>query len=818
MALTLSELITESAEKYADRIFVIDRELYRRKSYTYGQIYSQAGSLCAFFAKKGISKGDKVVIYLPNSSDYASLLWACALSGVIAVPVDFNNTLDFAAKIYRITHAKMVFCSIFKTPDNCRKCYQEEINKIYDEYAGFNTERIAAPEDVFEIVYTSGTTAEPKGAILTHKNIAANVKSMEESIDFEIQHSSLLSILPLSHLFEQTAGFFFPSAYGASITYIQSRKSSAIIKAFREENIQIMVTVPLFLETIKEKIEFEAEKAGKLETLGKNLDRFSDYPLAVKKIMFSEIRSKLGKLKYLISGGAALDAETAIFWKNLGYDVLQGYGLTETSPVLTCNFIGKNKYGTVGMPLPGIEIKIAEDGEILAKGDNVFSGYYENPQETEKTLKKGWIYTGDLGNFDEDGFLKITGRKKNIIISPSGLNVYPEDIEKVLNHLDKVKDSAVIGLDGGKNLAGIILSDEKINAEALLKQANSRLMQHQYLSRIIQWPEEDFPRTTTRKIIRRKVEEKLNEMLAQKKEIKKEPIKDPLVKMLSEVLETSPKKIAEKTLLKDMGLDSLKRIDLAVKIEEVYDLEEFNEDEITEKTKVRDLRKIIEQSKGYKPESGISPLNSDIFDFARFGFQESTFFISSILYSREVKGIENLALIPKNQPVIFIANHTSILDSFSIFKSLPLRCRLNLHPAGAKDFFFEGENRGLGIIGRIGFNVFSFSRTSGIKQSLRDFGEIINRGGNILIYPEGTRSYTGELMPFKLGIGLIAWHMQVPVVPIKLEGLHHILPRGRIMPKSGHVKVIIGKPIKFSKMQSFGEISDILHKELEKLK
>jgi len=820
----IAELIKKAVNDYANKEFIIERELYRRKSYTYQQVYEKAISICAYFEKNKIKKGDKIIIYLPNSIDYVSLLWACALSGVIAVPIDFNNNTDFILKVDKQVKSKLIFCSIFKSPlfEKKKQIYQEEMEKVYSIIAE-NLKELAKKldeEDIFEIVYTSGTIAEPKGVVLTNKNLVSNIKASEKIVDFNVKGYSFLSILPLSHLFEQNVGFFLPMSIGIRIIYNFSRKSSAILRTINEENIKAMVTVPLFLQMLKEKIENEAEKSGKKEKLEKSLARFSNSPNILKKIIFLGIRKKLGKLKYFICGGAELDFEVEKFWRNLGFTVLQGYGLTETSPVLTCNLIKENKIGSVGKPLEGIEIRLAEDKEILAKGNNVFNGYYKNPEKTRNTLKNGWIYTGDLGSFDENGFLYITGRKKNIIISSSGLNVYPEDIEKILNELLNIKDSVVIGLDGGKKLIAVLLSDEKLNTEAVLKEANLKLQSHQILSQIIQWHEEDFPRTTTKKIIRRKIEEQLNTILVRKYPKEKHLITDKIIKLISEALEINVEKINEKSNLQSLGMDSLKRIDLAVKIEEVFDIEEFNEDEITNKTSISSLRKIIEKSRSEKPETGINFLNSKIFSPLRVALQNISFFASSLLYTREVEGFENFKLIPKNQSVIFIVNHVSLLDSFSVFKTFPLKFRINTYPAGAKDFFFETSNplmRLLGLVGRIGFNVFSFSRTSNIKQSLRDFAEIINRGGNIIIYPEGTRSKTGKLLPFKEGIGLLAWNMQVPIVPIKIEGLQDILPRDASFPKTGHIKVKVGKPMTFTKMNSPHQITEKLYKEMQKL-
>ena len=805
--MTLSELIKKAVTDYGDNTFIIDRELYRRKVYSYDEIFEQAKSLCIFFKEKGITKGNKIIIYLPNSSNYASLLWACALSGVTAIPIDFNSNTEFVSLIYKKTSSKLVFCSIFKNPDKCKKYFVEEITSLYGKFnqVEFNLPKINE-EDIFEIVYTSGTTSDPKGVVLTNRNLVANIESMKLVIDFPMDKSKLLSILPLSHLFEQNIGFFLPMNYGAGIVYSSSKKSSAIIEAINEEKIDIMVSVPLFLSSVKNKIEFLAREKGKEGKFNKYLKKLENYPKWSRKIVFANIRKNLGILKYLVVGGAPLDIEVEKFWRTLGFEILQGYGLTESAPVLTCNNLKNNKIGTAGKSVPGVEIKI-EDGEILARGENIFAGYYENKEETEKVLKEGWLHTGDIGELDNEGFLKITGRKKNMILSPSGLNVYPEDIEKVLNNLKGVKDSVVLGLDEGKNLVGVILTDEKVKLDNILKETNAKLSSHQYLSKIYKWHEKDFPRTPTLKIIRRKVESGLKIGKTEEKETG-----DKLVQLVSQVCEVSSKKVKENAKLVNLGLDSLKRIDLSVKIEEAYNID-FNEDGINEKTTVKNLRELIFSESKFLSESGINWLNSKAIIPLRFLLQYILFVIVKPFISLQVKGKENIL----NEQAIYIANHCSQFDTLVVTKSLPAKQRVNLYTAGAKDYFFEGKLKFLGPLFRLFFNTFSFSRTTNIKQSLKDFGKIINNGGNVLIFPEGTRSVTGKLQPFKSGIGVIAWNIDVPIIPIKINGLYNVLPKGSHFPKPGVVEVKIGEPTKFSKMNSFQEITDKLEKEFKKL-
>jgi len=494
--MTLSKLIHKSVKLFHDKTFIIDKGEYTKKEYTYREVYENALKIISYFKKHGIEKGDKIITFMPNSSDYVSIIWACALSGIIIIPLDLNSRVEFLEKIYTTTKAKKVFCSVYKSSSKVNNFFIEEIDLIYNNYQPKIINEKTKPNDIFEIVYTSGTTSEPKGVILTQENLQENVISMIDSITHDTKKMSMLSILPLSHLLEQNIGLFNAVVLGTKITYISSKKTSKVIETIKEEKINTIVTVPLFLEIFKQRITEELEK--------NNLKDFENRNFLMRKIINYNIGKKLSPLKTFIVGGSALNQETEKFWRNAGLLVLQGYGLTETAPVLTCNSSRNNKLGSAGKPLKNIEIKI-ENGEILARGKNVFKGYYQNLEETKKTLKNKWIYTGDLGKIDEEGHLFITGRKKNVIISDSGLNIYPEDIEKVLKIEKQIKEAVVIGLNNGKDLVGVIIPSENTNPEKLKEIVNKNLANSQKLTKIIIWPEKDFPRTPTMKIIRGKV-------------------------------------------------------------------------------------------------------------------------------------------------------------------------------------------------------------------------------------------------------------------------------------------------------------------------
>lgn len=814
----LANLIKEAVDKYSSQIFIIERDIYRRKTYTYNELYNRAISICNYFLKSKIVKGDKVVIYFSNSSDYVALLWACAISGVIAVPLDFNSPIEFAEKIYKKVGAKKIFCSVFKKLAGCNCFFVEEMSTLYEKFESnsFMKECISE-KDVFEIVFTSGTTSDPKGVVLTNVNLYSNIIAMRKMITFNLKHQSILSLLPLSHLFEQTAGFFCPIDQGVSIVYIQSRKPTMIIRAIKEEKIKSMITVPLFLETMKKRIEFEAEKIGKLNSFKYNLQKYSKYPSLIKKMIFRRIRKNFPNLEYFFVGGAELSSDVEKFWNDLGIIVLQGYGLTEASPVVSCNSPLVRKFGSVGKPLQGVEVKI-ENGEILVSGKNVFGEYYEDTKKTTETIKNNWLYTGDLGTFDDNGFLKITGRKKNMIISPSGLNVYPEDIERVITGFTEIKESVVMGLENGKKIVAVVILKKLLDKKSLsnlLERINSKLQSHQLLSELLVWPEQDFPKTTTMKIKRGLVEE----TIVHHKKITKEfsvEANDRLINLISIICQKDISQIKENSVLANIGLDSIRRIELAVKIEEVFNID-FNESGINEKSTVKDLRKMISSSENFKVESGISFLNSSFFNFVRIPLQGVMNLFSKSIYRLEVKGKENFDLIKKEQPLIFVCNHVSMFDTFTIYRALPISIRIKTFSAAARDFFFK--NYITAVFGRLAYNAFAFSRKENVKQSLIDFGEIISEGNNVLIYPEGTRSRNGQLLEFKTGTGLMVWNTGVSVVPIKINGLYDVLPVGKIFPKFGRrIEIIFGKPLKFTKMQSPQEITEKLHEAVKNLK
>ncbi|MCP3685640.1 MAG: AMP-binding protein [bacterium] len=818
---TVCYYIENLIQYYKNRPALIFRKGFRTEQWSYSDLYNYAHRIAGLFEEKKLKKGDKILIYCYNCPEWCALLMACALSGVIAVPIDFNSKKEFILSISKKVKPKILFSSRCKPIRANNEIFIEHLFEHIEKHHKYRCKANVKGDDILEIVYTSGTTSEPKGVIITNKNLVSNVHALR--LVMPLPHNLVfLSVVPLSHMLEQTAGFFIPLRFGCKIVYTTSRKSTTLKEAMREENVSAIVGVPILLRTFKDKIEAEIEKRGKSKRFANTVKLARKLPFSARRRIFRKIINQLSKnLKFFVVGGAPLDKSTEEFWNSLGILVLQGYGLTETSPIISCNTFKHHKEGSVGRVLPYQEVNIAKDGEIICKGSNVTPGYYQNKQATDAAIINSWFHTGDLGEFDEDNFLIIKGRKKNMILTSSGLNVYPEDIENVINRLHNVKDSCVMGIQDKKDIiitAVVLPENNAINKSKILNDANSQLPSHQQVQRLIIWSKKDFPRTPSFKIKRKELEKAL-----EKKTEEKETTSNKLYRILSDLSNTNISRIKPQSVLStDLAIDSLHRVELLASIEDEYDLE-LEEDKITSKTTVLDVENLIKKGSSIKNLMNITRLNTSKWVLPlRYVLQIKAFAFLRFFYPLKVRGKENLKNI--KGPVIFALNHTSHIDTPTLLRALPPKLRYRLAVAAAQDYFFEtkeGENRLFKKIKvfmlKLVLNTYPFSRDKNIRNSLKLTGKLLDKGFSIAIYPEGTRTVSGKMGNFKVGLGLIASSMDVPVVPVKTEGLFNILPKGKRFPKSGKASLSFGKPLTIDKHESYISITKKIEKEVRDL-
>jgi long-chain acyl-CoA synthetase len=510
---TITELLDTAVERYRNRIvFIEPGEEASMTSVRYGGLLERVRSFAGYLQGEKLEKGDRILLWSASRIDWVVAYFGALLIGAVIVPLDVNSKEDFISRIEESTEAKYLITT--KKQYSGLKKPPAPLVDIDDLPQG-TLDAATLPEitgnDLAELVFTSGTTGQPKGVMLSHRNIASNATTAVKVVNI-VSDDRALSILPLSHMFELTIELALIHA-GASVVFARTLSPDPLLELLASKNVTCMVLVPQALQLFMNGIERQVRQLKK-EKQWEVLHRIAAYlPFGLRPMLFRQVHKRFGgHFRFFVSGGAYLPPALHKRWENMGFRVLQGYGATECAPVVSATPYEEHLSDSIGKPIPGVEVRIAEDGELLVKGPNVALGYWKNPEATAAAFKDGWYHTGDLGYMDEKGNLYLKGRKKNLIVLANGLNVYPEDIENVLVTNPEVKEAVVFGLmedDQGPVVYGVLLMEDPGKAKAAIQQANKQLASHQQLRNFTIWPEEDFPRTHTLKVKRPEVLEKL---------------------------------------------------------------------------------------------------------------------------------------------------------------------------------------------------------------------------------------------------------------------------------------------------------------------
>ena len=770
-------------------------------------------------SEQGLERGDRVLIWGVNRPEWSIGFFGALFAGLVLVPLDVRSQPEFVAKVAQRTRAKLVLASTQTAPMaaglGLPVVLIESLPDRARHAAPLATPPVAA-SDVVEVVFTSGTTGEPKGAMLTHGNLVANATALEEVFPFQ-PDERLLSILPLSHMFEQTCGLIAPFLVGASIVYPVSRQPAVLIRTFREFRVTMLLIVPAGLKLLDSSIQRKVDASGKRATF-ERLHRIAPHlPRFLKRLIFRPVISQFGgRFRTLAVGAAALEEDLADRWTDMGFDVLQGYGATELSPAVAFTRPSRNRIGTVGEAVPGVEIRIADDGEIHVRGPSVFAGYWEDPDATRAAIDdEGFYHTGDIGQLDADGFLTLRGRKKDMLAMPDGTKVYPEDIEAVLARDPRLRDATVVGWQpprGELRVQAVLLMSDASLADAVVRDANAQLGAHQQIRGVTIWPDEDLPRTPTLKVKKRIVLDRLAEMEsgeatthAASGAATASPLGAATVEGLVASIANLPVASVQpdSRLSTDLNMDSLARIELLGVIEE--ELGTFVDDgDLDPDTTVAQLSAMVDAAKEQKHDTGIFawPLSP----IARAaGIVIQTLLLVPIffsLYRVRVTGLERIRGL--KGPVLFTPNHCLHNDVGIILTRFPLAWRWRLSVAAAADDIFGNPVRGFGsaLIG----NAFPLAREGAVRRSLELLGARLDRGFSILIFPEGKLTVGGPTQPFKSGTGLVAVLGATPVVPMKLKVARMSRLDARRdpafadqhLPWRGEVELVFGDPIHFA--------------------
>ncbi|MGH2357305.1 MAG: AMP-dependent synthetase/ligase, partial [Candidatus Limnocylindria bacterium] len=453
---TVIDLLADAARRHDRRPALLIKPAFRTRRWRFRDLAQLAPRVARILAGTGLEPGDRAIIWAVNRPEWGIAFLGALHAGVVLVPLDFRSAADFAAKVAERTGAKLVLASAQTVKQASAIGLPVLLIEQLPDLAR-SAEPLPTPpvggDDLVEIVFTSGTTGDPKGAMLTHRNLVSNAQALLEVFPLG-PNERLLSVLPMSHLFEQTCGFLTPLLAGASVVYPVSRQPSVLMRTFKDFRATMLLIVPQGLKLLDNAIERKVDATGRRATFERLHEWARRAPRLVQRLLFRPVLSQFGgRLRTIAVGGAAMDVALAERWTQMGLDVLQGYGATEMSPVLTFTRPERNRHGTVGEAIPSVEVRIAPDGEVLATGPNRFVGYWQDPDATAAVIDvDGWYHTGDLGELSSDGFLTLRGRKKDMLAMPDGTKVYPEDIEAVLAKDPRVRDATVVGLGSTSDL------------------------------------------------------------------------------------------------------------------------------------------------------------------------------------------------------------------------------------------------------------------------------------------------------------------------------------------------------------------------------
>lgn len=836
--------------------------------------WKEHGELTARFASflqlKGIAAGDRVVLAAENSPEWSVIALAVMRLGAVLVPV--AAIAQHQEILATIRNSEARFCIFSSRVPGVRELANEEIPEhVYfdaqtdeplfhctNEYSPLPVSiRDENADATALLIFTSGTTGHPKAVPLTHANILANAEDVLEMISLD-EGDAVVSVLPLSHMFEFTCGFLVPTLAGATVTYVKSLKPEDLLRALRDSEATLMIGVPLLFEMIARSLDAKISALpAPVRALFRSFEKIVVKRPWLGKWLFYPVHAALGgRIRFFASGGSRLQPHTYERFASLGIQILQGYGLTETSPVLSGTRLGATAPDHVGPPMRKVQIGIfsesgerlaaGQEGEIWAKGPSVFSGYLDSAHNKE-VFAGEWFRTGDLGVIDSAGLLRITGRKKDIIVTGAGKNVYPEEIESLLMQTGKFFEATVLGLtdaSGHEQVCAVVYPDpvkfarmprERLAeaAESAVRALCSELSEYKRPGRVVV-VDKELPKTLTRKVKKHEVRKQI--LAASEGKAMDAAASEQLLDLTNDleravaqavapIAQRDPETIRRTDQLgRDLGLDSLTTVEVISAVEREFGKPVGDVDTAALAT-VEDLVLLLRRSLGVTQRrrsvwfTDFSPADNQAFWF-RWPRLVMNLLLKTLLklfWDLRVEGWEN---VPAKGAVVFTPNHSSHFDTLAMAGALPLSWVHRVFPVAAKDYFFNGAPKAL--VARTLINAIPFDRRGRVDESLAKCREALAARDSLVIFPEGTRSPDGSLQPFKPGVGnLLAGRVDVQAVPVWIEGAHEALPKGRAFPRRSKLRVRFGSPVGFAAQTQAAPdqkiISERLRREVEKL-
>jgi len=814
--------------RYDQQIAIVTHRGNRRFSSTYGQLAEFSARCAAAFDNLGIKQGHRIVLWGNNSAEWVAAFFGCVLRGIVAVPLDAAGSLEFARRVVREVKPSLLTgdLSLLQPLDPAipRLGFEEFAAKLpapnYDPLPGLSR------DTPLQIIFTSGTTGDPKGIVHTHGNVLASLDPLEKEIGKYLRYVRLvhplriLHTLPLSHVFGQFMGLWVPPLLTAEVHFEDRLQAPRLARLMHEERISVLAAVPRVLDLLRAWME------GEFPGLRDRLAAARGQSIGKRWWRFRSVHRLLGwKFWAFVSGGATLPSDLETFWTTMGFALVQGYGMTETTALVTLNHPFKIARGSIGKPLAGREVQISPEGEILVRGASIASQVWQHGglQKSEP----GWLATGDLATRNAEGELVFAGRKSDVIVTAAGLNIHPQDLEAVLRRQVGVHGCLVVAYDSpsGPAPVAVLISDAEDNLlQSAVDGANRELAAFQQIRYWLRWPQPEFPRTSTGKVLRRTVQHWAQQSLAGGAAPVENPA-DHLEEVLRQLGVTNPEIHAGDRLAEDLHLDSLAMVQLQSTLETRFGVE-LDDATWGQVRTVGDLRNVLHPPQPGAPGTDTTPSVPvgaqaaaappkpkkgavfprwpwwPVIRWIRVGFLECVARpgIGLILAPR----IAPRGLL--HRPSLLIANHLTAFDVPVILYALGSSDRDHVAVA-MSGRLLTGWRQGKAERHRIMamftplaywlvtalFNVFPLPRGAGLRRSFAHAGEAMDHGYHVLVFPEGGRSADGKLQPFEPGIGLLAQASEVPVQPIWIEGLKP--GKGKRWPGRGKVAVRLGKPL-----------------------
>jgi long-chain acyl-CoA synthetase len=849
----LASLVEEFRRHSAETAVVVHRG-NRRYRTTYGEMAELAGRFAAELNRRDVAAGERVVLWGENSAEWIGVFFGCLMRGVIVVPLDAAGSSEFADRVVKDVSPKLIVgdrSMLRSVATEVRRLLLSEVKSQLPAEPSFAVSDAVNEQTPFQIIFTSGTTSEPKGIVHTHRNVLASLQPIENEIakyrKYErwVHPLRFLHSLPLSHVFGQFMGLWVPPLLAAELHFGEQLEPARMTELIRRERISVLVAVPRVLQLLRTHL------LGRFGSLAHELEKAKGLSIWKRWWQFRQVHRALGwKFWAVISGGATLPAELEGFWNRLGFALIQGYGMTETAALVTLNHPFRIGQGTIGKALPGREVRISDEGEILVRGDmlarSTWQGGAMRPRESE------WLATGDLAAENESGELRFLGRKGDVIVTGAGMNVHPADLEEAMRKQPGVRGCVVVPCEtagGAEPVAAVLFSGSDEELQAAAAQANRGLAEYQQIRRVLKWPELQFPYTSSGKLLRRKVAQWACGTIASRQQGRRQtavPGRDALVNMIAEV--TGERISGEDDRLRlseDLHLDSLGRVQLQSVLEQRLGLE-LEDDAIAGAETLGDLRVMVENEAGAvllpaaatamdglpvvaqsaEVQSGRSPHQD-----AMKARESST---SEHLYPRwpwawpmsairvaflevVMRPVVWLLAAPRvvrvtgelpQGPLLIIANHVTAYDGALILYALPASLRRKMAIAMSGEMLLDlrrGRNQDNALLNLLAplayglltalFNVFPLPRLRGFRRTFAHAGEAMDRGYSVMIFPEGHRSHDGKLQPFRPGIGLLAQESHVPVLPVALIGLGELRAAKARWFRSGQLEVRVGEVV-----------------------